>query len=151
MVKLNRFSYPLRNACFFPSVDLGLNDDGQEVKRQKLTDGDSALSMGDLTKSEIQKVMTINHFLRFFVGFLCAITPVSFGPLPPPAGLTLGLLPTPSPTIPLPHSSPPPPPPLPSPHSPYTYVHLYTLLMFVFRLAQSIRLEISFIWSTLKM
>ena len=40
----------------FYSIDLGLNDDGREVKRQKLADDDTAMSMGDLTKSEITEV-----------------------------------------------------------------------------------------------
>jgi hypothetical protein len=47
------------------SVDLGLNDDGREVKRQKLADDDSTISMGDLAKSEITEVVTfvIRSFL----------------------------------------------------------------------------------------
>ena len=35
-----------------------MNDDGREVKRQKLADDDSAISIGDLTKSEITEVVT---------------------------------------------------------------------------------------------
>ena len=51
--------------CFVSSVDLGLNDDGREVKRQKLADDDSTISMGDLAKSEITEVVTfvIRSFL----------------------------------------------------------------------------------------
>ncbi len=39
-----------------------MNDDGREVKRQKLADDDSAISIGDLTRSEITEVATRFHF-----------------------------------------------------------------------------------------
>ena len=45
---------------FKTSIDLGLNDDGLEVKRQRLADDNTALSMGDLTKSEITEVGTVD-------------------------------------------------------------------------------------------
>lgn len=47
----------LLNFALFCSIDLGLNDDGRDIKRQKLADDDSAISMGDLTKSEITEVI----------------------------------------------------------------------------------------------